>query len=163
MPDPHSPELPGHGTCWSCPIHMVWADALDWAQPIPIPIPISLPHGAAWCSELEPPWWPSASEQLLHSALVTEDEGFAPGCSYRWLLLPLSPPWIPLLFANTSLQDYSHSRAMCPFVQHVTTFLKKAPLRINEQIYLQNIENAKENMTSTIQGAGPNQISSSWK
>lgn len=63
-------------------------------------------------------------------------------------------------FANTSLQDYLHSRDRCPLVQHVISFLKRAPLRINEQIYLQSIENAKENMMSKIQGTEPNQISS---
>lgn len=34
-------------------------------------------------------------------------------------------------FASTSLQDYLHSGAMCPFVQHVINLLKRAALKIN--------------------------------
>lgn len=62
-------------------------------------------------------------------------------------------------FASTSLQDYLHSRATCPFVQHVINFLKIAALKINAWIYLQNIKNATKPITS--QGSGSNQIPSS--
>lgn len=133
------------------------------------------PHGGAWCPRLEPPLMTLPQRG---SALAAHWEHC---CIQHWSLrirdllqivhtddfCSLSGPSLGTTainaFANTSLQDYSHSRAMCPFVWHVTNFLKIAPLRINEQIYLQNIENAKENMTSKIQGTEPHQISSSWK
>jgi len=63
-------------------------------------------------------------------------------------------------FASSALQDYLHSRAMHPFVQHVINFLKIAALKINAWIYLQNIKNTHKITTSQIQGTGSNQISS---
>lgn len=154
LPMAQDPILPHVLMCSNAGFTQPWT-AWPWDLLI-----LSPTCGVGWCprlssayshthSHLPTPWsclmlqtGAPMMAQSQWAAAVSSTGHSGSGICCRWFIQMTSSPSQPPMnttainaFANTSLQDYSHSRAMCPFVQHVTTFLKIAVLRINEQIF----------------------------